>query len=62
MGAECYDIYETLKGEADDYNAVKMKMNDYFVPKSNSKIEIYMVLSDRKLRKKVRIWISSAQY
>jgi len=38
MGAECYDIYETLKNE-EDYSAVKTKMNDYFVPKYNSEFE-----------------------
>ena len=42
MGAECYDIYETLKNEEDDYSAVKTKMNDYFVPKYNSEFERYI--------------------
>ena len=59
MGAECYDIYETLKNEEDDYSAVKTKMNDYFVPKYNSEFED--TFSDRQVRKKVRIWISFAQ-
>ena len=42
MGAECYDIYETLKNEEDDYSVVKTKMNDYFVPKYNSEFERYI--------------------
>ena len=42
MGAECYDIYHTLKKEADDYDAVKKSMTDYFVPKANSEFEKYV--------------------
>ena len=42
MAAECYDIYETLKNEEDDYSAVKTKMNDYFVPKYNIEFERYI--------------------
>ena len=42
LGAECYDIYESLKDEADDYITVKAKMNDNFVSKCNSEFERYI--------------------
>jgi len=51
MGAEYSDIYETLKDEADDYTAVKTKMDDYLCP--NITAILKDTFSDRKLRKKV---------
>ena len=35
MGADCCDVYETLKADGDDYDAIKTKLSAYFVPKYN---------------------------
>ena len=39
MGSSCYDVYETIKVDDEDYAAVKTKMAEYFVPKCNTDFE-----------------------
>ena len=39
MGSSCYDVYETIKVDDEDYAAVKTKMAEYFVPKCNADFE-----------------------
>lgn len=42
MGPECGDIYETLKVVGDNYDAIKAKLDGYFVPKYNVDFERHM--------------------
>lgn len=42
MGAECFEIYETVKVDGDDFAGVKKKLTDYFVPKANTEYERYV--------------------
>ena len=48
MGNECYDIYETLKEDNDDFAAIRRKMTDYFVPKTNTEYEKYVFRNTRQ--------------
>ena len=42
IGGEGFDVYETLKADDDDYAAVKKKLTDYFMPKTNVQYERYV--------------------
>ena len=42
MGYPCFDIYDTIKEDDDDYAGVKDKMNTSFIPKNNSDFEKHL--------------------
>ena len=42
IGSDCYDIYDTLKEAGKEYDAVKMKLDGYFILKANTEYEKYI--------------------
>lgn len=48
MGAECYEIYETMEKSTDTFNDIKKSLTDYFVPKSNTEYEKYVFRNSKQ--------------